>query len=179
MGYISMQDIIIVKEIEKIVEKTNTVLSAKDFPYTVYYDYGHPKEVNERLKEKSESVDIEIRKQKFPLIILLTDVPINRNITGMYGTARLRFLICNFTEEKYTSQQRTDLNFIPILHPIKTAFLDQIEKHGQFVFDEELSCTETDCYYYGSQINDKNVFNDRIDAIEITDLNVNITAKYC
>ena len=174
-----MQDIIIVKEIEKIVEKTNTALAAKSFPYTVYYDYGHPKEINNRLKEKSESVDDDLRDTKFPLIILLTDIPINRNITGMYGTARLRFLICNFTDENYTAQQRTDLNFIPILHPIKTAFIDQIEKHGQFVFEEEPTFIETDCYYYGSQINDKNVFNDRIDAIEIADFNVNVTAKYC
>lgn len=174
-----MQDIIIVKEIEKVVEKTNTALAAKNFPYTVYYDYGHPKEVNERLKEKSESVDEELRKQKFPLIILLTDIPINRNIPGMYGTARLRFLICNFTEQTYTAQQRTELNFEPILHPIKTAFIDQMEKHGQFVFESEPSFVETDCYYYGSRINDKNVFNDRIDAIEITDFLVNVTAKYC
>lgn len=172
-----MMDIFVVEEIEKVVVKTNALLTKKNFGKTVYYDYGHPKELNQRLQEKADSVS---EKDKlFPLIALLTDVPIIRNIQGFYGTARMRILICNYTEAEYTAKQRTDINFKPILHPIKNSFIEALRRHGQFVFEGYPVFTETDCYYYGSQINDKNVFNDKIDAIEITDLIVNVTQKNC
>ena len=167
-----MQEVFIVDEIKTIVERTNTKLAAANFGMTVYYSYGHPKEVNQRLQTLSESA--EDKDKLFPRII-----PISHNIRGFWGQARLRLLICNYTEAEYTAEERTEKNFKPILHPIKKAFMDQLSTYGLFGFEGEPVYTETDCYYYGSQINDKNQFNDRIDAIEITDLLVNVTAKIC
>jgi hypothetical protein len=172
-----MQEVFIVDEIRNVVQKTNTKLAAANFGMTVYYDYGHPEEINQRLQTKADSAAD--KDKLFPLIILLTDIPITHNIVGFWGQARLRLLICNFTEAEYTSQERTDINFKPILHPIKKEFMNQLSVYGLFAFETVPQYTETDCYYYGSQINNKNQFNDRIDAIEITDLVVNITAKIC
>jgi|ERR1044072_936408 hypothetical protein len=172
-----MQEVFIVDEIGAIVQKTNAALSGKGFGMNVYYSYGHPKEINQRLQTLSESA--EDKNKVFPRICLLTDIPINRNIIGMYGQAKMRILICNYTEAEYTAEERTENNFKPILHPIKKEFINQLSVYGLFGFEGEPTFTETDCYYYGSQINDKNQFNDRIDAIEITDLLVNITAKIC
>jgi hypothetical protein len=172
-----MQELFIVDEIKTVVQKTNTKLTAAGFGMEVYYSYGHPKEINQRLQTLSESS--EDKSKLFPRIMLLTDIPINHNIVGFWGQARLRLLICNYTEAEYTAEERTENNFKPILHPIKKAFIDQLSTYGLFAFETVPVYTETDCYYYGSQINDKNQFNDRIDAIEITDLLVNITAKIC
>lgn len=172
-----MQTVFIVDEIRSVVEKTNTQLTADGFDKTVYYDYGHPKEINERLTELSKSPTEKAK--KWPRILLITDVPITRNIPGMYGAARMQIIICNYTEPTYTAQQRTDTNFKPVLHPIKEVFLRKLSEHRLFSFEEEPTFVETDCYYYGSRINDKNVFADRIDAIELSNLLVYVSAKIC
>ena len=170
------ETIYIVEEMAAVVAKVNTALTAASFGTTpVYYMYGHPKEIAIRLQELSNS-PTEGHK-KFPLIILFTDITIDRSLVGFYGSTQLRILVANFTLPEYTSVQRTDINFKPILHPIKKELISQIERHSQFTFEDELTYKETDMYYYGSQINDKNIFNDRIDAIELRDIKLNIKNK--
>lgn len=167
----------IVEEIGTVVQKVNTALTAASFGKTVYYMYGHAKEIVKRLQELSNSITQ--KGKKFPLIILFTDVPIERNVTGFYGSARLRMLVANITDPNYISEKRTEVNFKPILHPIKEELIKQISLHTRFTAEAELEFTETDMYYYGSQINDKNIFNDYIDAIELKNIKVNIKNKIC
>lgn len=166
----------IVEEMEAIVAKVNIKLTEANFgTRPVYYMYGHPKEIAIRLQELSNSPTE--GGKKFPLIILFTDITIDRSLIGFYGSTQLRMLIANFTLPEYTSVQRTEINFKPILHPIKKELINQIQRHGQFTYEDELTYKETDMYYYGSQINDKNIFNDRIDAIELRDIKLNIKNK--
>ena len=161
---------------EAVVAKVNTALTVASFGTTpVYYMYGHPKEIAIRLQELTNS-PTEGHK-KFPLIILFTDITIDRSLIGFYGSTSLRMLIANFTLAEYTSNERTDINFKPILHPIKKELLNQIDRHTRFTYEDELTYKETDMYYYGSRINDSNVFNDRIDAIELRDIKLNIKNK--
>jgi hypothetical protein len=170
------ETVYIVEEMEAIVAKVNIELTAANFATTpVYYMYGHPMEIANRLQELSNS-PTEGHK-KFPLIILFTDITIDKSILGFYGSTSLRMLIANFTLAEYTSVQRTEINFKPILHPIKKELINQIERHGQFTYEDELTYKETDMYYYGSKINEKNIFNDRIDAIELRDIKLNIKNK--
>jgi hypothetical protein len=170
------ETVYIVEEMEAIVAKVNTELIAANFATRpVYYMYGHPMEIANRLQELSNS-PTEGHK-KFPLIILFTDITIDKSILGFYGSTSLRMLVANFTLAEYTSVQRTEINFKPILHPINKELIKQIERHGQFTYENELTYKETDMYYYGSQINDKNIFNDRIDAIELRDIKLNIKNK--
>lgn len=168
--------IYIVEEMEAIVAKVNTALSDANFgTLPVYYMYGHPKEIAIRLQELTNSPS-EAHK-KFPLIILFTDITIDKSLIGFYGSTSLRMLIANFTLPEYTSVQRTEINFKPILHPIKKELLNQIDRHSLFTYEDELTYKETDMYYYGSRINDKNIFNDHIDAIELRDIQLNIKNK--
>ncbi len=167
--------IFIVDEMAQVVAKVNAALTAASFGRTVYYMYGHPKEIAKRLQELSNSTTQ--KDKKFPLIILFTDVMINRSIPGFYGTAKLRMLVCNITQPEYTSDKRTALNFRPILHPIKEELINQIGKYSGFTTEDELTFSETDMYFYGSSINDKNIFNDYIDAIELRDIKINIKNK--
>ena len=168
--------IYIVEEMEAIVAKVNTALTAVNFiARPVYYMYGHPKEIAIRLQELSNSPTE--GNKKFPLIILFTDIIIDKSLVGFYRSTSLRMLIANFTLAEYTSVQRTEINFKPILHPIKKELINQIDRHDRFTYEDELTYKETDMYYYGSQINDKNIFNDRIDAIELRDIKLNIKNK--
>jgi hypothetical protein len=170
------ETVYIVEEMEAVVAKVNTALTNASFgTRPVYYMYGHPMEIANRLQELSNS-PTEGHK-KFPLIILFTDITIDKSILGFYGSTSLRMLVANFTLAEYTSVQRTDINFKPILHPIKKELIRQIERHGQFTYEDELTYKETDMYYYGSKINEKNIFNDRIDAIELRDIKLNIKNK--
>lgn len=170
------ETVYIVEEMAAVIAKVNTALTAASFGTTpIYYMYGHPMEINNRLVELSNS-PTEANK-KFPLVILFTDITIDRSLVGFYGSTQLRMLIANFTLPEYISEQRTEINFKPILHPIKKELINQIERHGQFTYENELSYKETDMYYYGSQINNQNVFNDRIDAIELRDIKLNIKNK--
>lgn len=170
------ETIYIVEEMSAVIAKVNTALTGASFSTTpVYYMYGHPKEINNRLVELSNS-PTEGHK-KFPLIILFTDITIDRSLIGFYGSTSLRMLIANFTLPEYISEQRTEINFKPVLHPIKKELINQIDRHDRFTYEDELTYKETDMYYYGSQINDKNVFSDRVDAIELRDIKLNIKNK--
>jgi hypothetical protein len=161
-----------------IVEEIRDVVNSIVFDIPVYYLYGHPKEITKRLQEYTESFTSS--NKKFPLIVLFTDITVNRDKrrTDIYGKAKLRILIANITEGEYISEQRTAINFKPILHPIKSLFIEQMERHKQFTFDW-VEFSETECYFYGTEMNDKNIFNDRVDAIEISNLNVIIKNNNC
>lgn len=173
-----MSDVFIVEEIEEVVSKVNQELYLKGFQHLpVYYKYGHPKEISNRLQELSNS-PTEGHK-KFPLIILFTDITIKKDVPGFYGSANLRMLVANITEPTYISEDRTEKNFKPVLHPIKEELIKQIGEHSQFTYDNELTYSETDMYFYGSEINDKNIFNDYIDAIELKNIQLNIKNKIC
>lgn len=169
------QQVYIVDEMRSVIAKVNTALATKNFGQTVYYMYGHPKEINNRLQELTNS-PTEANK-KFPLVILFTDITIKKTEPGFFGTAKLRMLIANITEPTYIAEQRTELNFKPVIHPIKDELLNQIERYKQFTFEGELQYEETDMYFYGSQINDKNVFTDRIDGTELNNIQININNK--
>lgn len=171
------KSIFIVDHFTEIANATNAALQAKSFGYTVYNKYGHPREIAQYLQELSNSPTE--GDKKFPIIMMFTDITINKNIVGFYGSVSLHFLICNFTEPTYTSEQRTELNFKPILHPIKDEFVNQIEKHKGFTFPDVPRFLETDMYFYGSTFNNKNVFNDYIDCIELRNFQINLTSKIC
>jgi len=173
-----MSDVFIVDEIKTVVDKVNQELYLQGFQHLpVYYKYGHPKEISSRLQELSNSP--KEGHKKFPLIILFTDITIEKDVPGYYGSTSLRMLVANITEPTYISEDRTERNFKPVLHPIKTELIKQVGLHVQFTYDGELTYDETDMYFYGSQINSKNVFNDYIDAIELKNIQVNIKNKIC
>lgn len=172
-----MVDVIIVNHVKQVVADTNTGLQELGFALPVRYDYGHSKEIAKRLQELTQSATF--ANQKFPLVILFTDITIDHNIPGFYGWVNLHILVCNVTDPNYTAEQRTDNNFIPILHPIKNELLNQLQKHIGFSWPQEPTYQETDCYFYGSLLNGANVFNDYIDAIELRNVRINLHYEIC
>jgi hypothetical protein len=169
------QPVYIVEELSNVVDATRA-LYGKD----LYYLYGHPVEIVQRLQEMSNSKTS--KQKKFPLIALFTDIPINVENEGFQGKAILHIIIATTTEPNYTAPQRLEKTFKPILYPIRDLFLSSFQKHRQFTFEEGMKYTTTDRYYWGKQGlygNDGNMFNDHIDAIELQDLHVNIKNNFC
>lgn len=172
-----MEDVFIVEEMALVVAKVN---ESEQLPSNILYLYGHPLEIVSRLQSMTSSPTL--KNQKFPLICLFTDIPIRKKIPGHYGSALLQMIIAVQTDASYSSEQRTEKNFKPVLHPIKQELLKQIERHKQFTFPDEMEYEEIDRYYWGKQGlygNTANIFNDYIDCIELKDIRINIKNKFC
>lgn len=163
----------IVEEIKSCVDRTR-VRYKKD----LFYMYGHPLEIVNRLQVLSTSKTKQL--QQFPLIALFTDIPLVVNTTGIYGTANLKLIIATSTKPEYSSEERLENTFKKILYPIQDIFLDEVYKHRQFTYELDLAYTTTDRFFWGKTGlygNEGNMFNDYIDAIEISNLIVNIKNK--
>ncbi len=169
-----MMEVYIEEEIGQVVAATNTALAAAGFPSEVFYMYGHVKEVAQRLQQISESA----AKTRYPLIILFTDIPIKKKL-GWYGDARLQVVIVTHAMENAHAPDRLENVFKPILEPIKMEFLNQLSTHPQFTRPGELMYTQVRHYFWGSQLNNANPLNDKLDAIELRDIEITIKNKFC
>jgi hypothetical protein len=171
-----MNQVNVVEEMQVVVSKVAAKLGRP-----VYYMFGHPVEIVNRLQEMTNSPSE--KDKKFPLVVLFTDIAIPRNQTiGFYGKAKLQIIIANYTEQNYDSPDRLANNFKPILQPIKEELLNQISRHKQFTFEEAVEFTEIERYFWGKQGlygNTGNEFNDFIDCIELKDVSVTIKNNIC
>ena len=143
-----------------------------------YFMDGHIKEIAKRLTEKDKSGDDVIMYKKYPLIVLLQNLeydmdPININ------EAPVSFVIVNSTNPEYITEDRREFNFTPILDPIYDEFIGALKdgtdklilKNEKFKMKRE--------YYWGSELADENPFNDRLDAIEVINLNLELITPNC
>lgn len=141
---------------------------------------GNVHEVAKRMQEKT--MDVTERKKQYPLFILLLDFTIERGKSSFYGRANnLNIIIANHTLESYTSQQRDALNFENILRPLYYEFLRQISKHPAFTeyTERKIPHNMTERYFWGVDAQTKNTLGKYIDAIDITNLSLNINWNYC
>lgn len=168
----------VVEEMQTVVDKTRSAMGVN---FKLYYMFGHPLEIVSRLQEMSASP--KSKDKKYPLIALFTDIAVDRNDpVGTFGRAKLNLIIATLTEPSYTASDRLEKHFKPILQPIKEELLEQVSKHIQFTFEEMPTYTEIERYYWGRGGlfgNSANIFNDRIDCIEIQNLEVIIKNKIC
>lgn len=122
---------------------------------------------------------------KYPLICLFLDV--NEEFgtdAGIYSIIpSLRVAICNSTDSNFKADERDLLNFKPILTPIYQSLLRQMQYEGAFMtsglgFRHDAKRN----YFWGREgVYGKEgaIFNDRLDAIEITFRDLKIYSTYC
>lgn len=119
----------------------------------VHYMYGSPVEIATRLTSKEEKFD------KYPLIILFTDIVVNHNIgVGYWGEANLRMGICTSRGQNDYAEKRTEDAFKPILYPIYEELLHQIHifrkgrwKPFETVSEHRISHSHADRYFWGGK----------------------------
>jgi hypothetical protein len=142
----------------------------------VRYDYGHPVDIATTLAQLSTTE--ENRYKKYPLIGLFLDIPQKRGNSKSSFSARLNGFIAVDTDPAYTPIQRTQLSFVPVLHPVYDEFIKQLLKHPAIAAPENriIPHTYVERYQWGKggleyyDNGKKNPFNDTIDAIEFIDM---------
>lgn len=134
-----------------------------------YFIDGHLLDVANQLVEKDGSVGAE-KSKKYPLIVLEQDFKIDK-LDGPKIRASLSFAIVNHTKAEYTTEQRREFNFTPILDPLYSEFIKALDNfQGIAIISENWDVTRR--YYWGSQFNDSHIFNDKLDAIEVKDIEI-------
>jgi len=154
----------------------------------VHYNYGHPIEIANTLIETSK---MEItRDKRFPLLALITDFSEKKDSPDYYCKASLYFLIANLTDPTLKADERTEINFRPVLHPIYEEFIRQIQRSKHFLieYNQNVPHTQTDRYYWGRNGTfdnnvwgktgiygeEGNILNDKVDVIEISGLEIKV-----
>lgn len=136
-----------------------------------YYIYGHPIEIAQRLSIKDQS-DIN-RYRKYPLIALITDFTETHGNTIDYDyTAPFKLLIVGSTKPEYTSEERYEATFKPVLYPIYSLLIEKLfESPYTAIVDPDLiEHQKIDRLFWGRNTENGNVglvFNDFLDAIEL------------
>lgn len=152
------------------------VISAADavlFPLLgkhINYTYGRSVQVLRKLQDLTESVKVADRASKYPLIALIQDFPERRG-GEYYGTVTFpRIIIATLTNSNDDPPKRYDQTFKPILYPIYYEFIRQLSRHKEIVGSEDPNTIiHTKWDRPGTQQAGGN-FNDYLDAIDITDL---------
>lgn len=162
-------------EIELIAD--STVVFPADVPKKLYFMQGNVVEVNTRLQSMTNSG--QHKGKKFPLVVLFRDIKERITIDGIEFNCKVG--IFTLTQPTYTADEREEKTFIPILRPIFEELLNQFSVSKAFgqptVKDMEID--KWDCFFYGSVQGNKNQFNDKVDAIEISNIKLKLGMETC
>ena len=146
----------------------------------VYYEHGHLIEINDTLTQKGKT---SLEFQKYPLIMLLQDFPEVRQ--DGHKQLTLRLIITANTRADIKANERYEKVFKPLLVPVYKQLIDSIVWSGKFFWDGDLDNpphTRTDRPFYGVGSENGNVryiMSDKLDAIEVSELQLNYIEKDC
>jgi hypothetical protein len=144
-----------------------------------FYMHGHPLEIINTLAEKDRN---DVHKfNKFPLIALFQDFTetMGESQAVKSEVTDLNLIIAVNTSPEYSSEQRYDNTFRPVLYPLYDLLIEHITKSRYFANTDPglVPHNKIDRLYWGRSGlygNEANVFNDYIDAIEIQNLNLSL-----
>jgi len=164
-----------------IVDDIGTVVAAMQTGGVPYYMYGHRLEISNRLTEKGKGKSLKY--QKYPLVALRMDFA--EDLEGDVIHLKLNIAFIASTEKEYTTEQRYNNVFKPVLYPLYESFLEKLRFSGLFTWPAADGLnprhTKFDRPFWGTiqgiEGTDKYIFNDPLDAIEIVDLQINKNIK--
>ena len=141
------------------------------------YQHGSFKSIQKYLMESLKNK--KARSERFPILAFITQDKVD-NVEAFPNWETeypLRIIIADLTSPRYSNQERLDNVFKPVLIPIYNAFIDSLRNFSKNAF-RELPHKRKDHFYY-SVSDDKpaNQFAFQLDAIELTDLNININFR--
>lgn len=138
------------------------------------YLYGHRLVIaNQLIRQDKDGV---AKHKKYPLIALRMDIPEDYD-KGVYDCS-LNLAIMNYTEKTFDPVKRYEQVFKKILYPLYEDFLLKLSESGLFIWVGQYpKHTKVDRPFWGTptlEKNEKHIFNDPIDAIEL----INLKLKY-
>jgi hypothetical protein len=140
----------------------------------LHFDFGNYIEIANKLSKKNRN------NQKYPLFALILDVKENKLDEPIFMAYDFKLIIAYNTDDDYTSQQRRDNIFKPILQPLYRKFINELllNKDSYFRFQNlYIDHSKYDRYYLGSENPNQNQFNDFVDAIELDIFNLKVNNK--
>lgn len=146
-----------------------------------YYLHGHPLEILKTLSGRDKSPTWKYR--KYPLICLLQDFQETKGDNPSWSMqVSPRVLIVNRTKREFSSQKRYEKNFKPILYPLYELLLEAIAEIGFFGVGgpDLIQHKKTDRLFWGREGlygSKGNIFNDYLDAIDISFVNLPVLSK--
>ncbi|NHJ85910.1 MAG: hypothetical protein FK734_10640 [Asgard group archaeon] len=148
-----------------------------------FYDYGTIHEVVNRITLKSE--DTNYFDKLFPLIWFLIDDVITESIDYKKASYRLfkncSIVICTNTKAEYSTADRYNNTIIPTLRPLYESFMYYLKLNNQIIGTETKYAHQyTENLFWGRggvYGHEGNIFNDLVDAIIISGLDLYIVNK--
>lgn len=170
--------------IRRVVVRTSTKMLARlqiIDPLTsgIQYDYGHLTDVRERLQAKTIA---DPSARRYPLIWLIEDFDTAVSKPGLVGVSNVKIMILTTTLKEYTREQREIKSFLPVLIPIYNEFFVQMKALGVFMQYGPFEHTRIDRPHWGNPsewANKGYLFDEPLDGIEITDLDLQIYLPNC
>lgn len=159
--------------IGEVVDRVSAVFEALETnPFEVFFDWGHHEEVQRQLIYKEQNPE---KPKKYPLIWLVTPFDEQRGgMAGLYAKAKLHLVLAHDSERTYTMEERRDHVFKPILYPVYAELMRQLWKHRVLQSQYEPAHTKRDIQYARVDKEGKNLFNDFVDVIDITELDIQV-----
>jgi len=121
---------------------------------------------------------------RYPLVALFRDFPQTPK-QGFAFVAKVQIFIITRTQSNYYAEDRKEKTFKPILYPILTELVNQMEQSGRFLFNGGMQNSwdeQVDHYFWGRESiygAKANIFTDWIDCIELKNLNLQTYLKNC
>lgn len=177
-------DEIIADCVTKVSAKLLPSLSVIDPNITgVHFQHGHPLEIIDALKLLSTGTTT--KNKRYPLVALFRDFKETMgDLPGIYSVAKPTIIIATRTLPAYSSDQRKEISFKPILHPIMVELFNQFEMSGKFMTegDDLQTVDRIDHYFWGRESiygANANIFSDWIDCVELNNLNLQLYTNNC
>ena len=143
--------------------------------------FGHPIELKNILASMDKSASQ--KGLRYPVVMLFPDIVKSKSsVKGGYNDVTLNMIIAMTTDQTFTTAQRINKNFKPILRPIYEALICEIARCGYFHVQSTrqiLGCDQEHMFWGKpeGQGGAGNYFNDFIDAIEIKGLKLTQARK--
>lgn len=176
-----MSSVLLIKYMRQAVNTIKVVPVGEDANNVPPYFYiGHRKDINNQFKIKDRR---STKDKKYPAIVLSLDTEAEAE-NGFFLYSPTVWLLA-LSKDAYTTEQRFTEVFEPVLFPLYKSFIQSLVKSPVFQWSGEQSApahSMVDRYYVGtpgSEGNKNKLFDDPLDAVEIRDLKINISIKYC
>lgn len=148
----------------------------------INYTFGNSQYVKDKLDELSKTP--EGNAKKFPLIALFCPFREKRDSADYFSKATVNLIIACSTSRDWSNEQRLEYSFQNILRPIYSRLLEALKEDGRFDFgyDEVVKHQYSENYSYGrygAHDSTGDAVSERIDAINITNLELTITNPTC
>ena len=142
-----------------------------------YYLHGHPLEIVNILKERTES-GTDLKFKKYPLVVLLEDFDDDGPAGVFANRAKVDLLFITHTNKDYKATDRYTHSFDAVLTPLYNLFIEEMRrKKGVHIDHRNLKGKVVNHLFWGEKGlygSDGNIFGDFIDCKEIKGLEIKI-----